>query len=134
MRLGEPAQMQAAINITPLGDVVLVLLIIFMVITPLLSASRVVQLPAARTAAQGSAARETLVLTVAADRSLWLQDKPLPAAQLPALLSGRAGERRLLIRADQALAMRDLRPILRQIKAAGLHQIAFAVTPRRTPR
>ena len=36
MRLGEPARMQAAINITPLVDVVLVLLIIFMVVVPLL--------------------------------------------------------------------------------------------------
>jgi len=34
MRLGEPAKMQAAINITPLVDVVLVLLIIFMVMAP----------------------------------------------------------------------------------------------------
>src|SRR6059036_3741926 len=45
MRLGEPAQMQAAINITPLVDVVLVLLIIFMVMAPQMSKGPDVDLP-----------------------------------------------------------------------------------------
>src|SRR2546428_14168969 len=45
MRLGEPARMQAAINITPLVDVVLVLLIIFMVMAPLMRKGSDVNLP-----------------------------------------------------------------------------------------
>jgi len=45
MRLGEPGKMQAAINITPLVDVVLVLLIIFMVITPMIVRGVSVDLP-----------------------------------------------------------------------------------------
>ena len=126
--------LRADINVTPLVDVVLVLLIIFMVITPLLRASHVVQLPAARTAARGSAVREPVVLTIAADRSLWLQDEPLPDGELAALLSAGAEKPSLLIRADSALSMRDLRPLLRKIKDAGLHQIAFAVAPKQGAR
>ena len=45
MRLGEPGKMQAAINITPLVDVVLVLLIIFMVIVPLLMQGYDIDIP-----------------------------------------------------------------------------------------
>src|SRR6266576_3962248 len=45
MRLGEPARMQAAINITPLVDVVLVLLIIFMVMAPQMRKGPDVNLP-----------------------------------------------------------------------------------------
>ena len=45
MRLGEPSRMQAAINITPLVDVVLVLLIIFMVMAPQMGKGPEVQLP-----------------------------------------------------------------------------------------
>jgi biopolymer transport protein ExbD len=124
--------LRADINVTPLVDVVLVLLIIFMVITPLLRASHALQLPAARAGLQSASAREPLVLSVAADGGLWLQDKPVPNAQLGAMLAARQARHdptALLIRADVSLSMRDLRPLLRQIKAAGLHQIAFAVAP-----
>jgi len=120
--------LRADINVTPLVDVVLVLLIIFMVITPLLHANRALQLPTARSAVAGSALGEPLVLSVGADRQLRLANEPLPDQQLTAALSARAPAQ-LLIRADSALSMRELRPLLRQIKAAGLHQIAFALTP-----
>ena len=122
--------MRADINVTPLVDVVLVLLIIFMVITPLLRASRALQLPAAQ-AGVASPASEPLVLSVTADHKLWLANEPLPEQQLVAALSGRQAQP-LLIRADAALSMRELRPLLRLIKTAGLHQIAFAVTPARS--
>src|SRR5947207_13509516 len=66
MRLGSPARMQAAINITPLVDVVLVLLIIFMVVVPLLMQGYDVDLP--RTSAQrvaAQAAESRLILSIA---------------------------------------------------------------------
>lgn len=121
--------LKAEINVTPLVDVVLVLLIIFMVITPLIRASHAVQLPAARTGAPGSAQLEPLVLTIAADQQLWLGHDVLSVSQLTAALSARRPRGNLLIKADSALSMRELRPVLAQIKGAGVHQIAFVVTP-----
>jgi biopolymer transport protein TolR len=129
-----PRALKADINVTPLVDVVLVLLIIFMVITPLIRQSHPVQLPAARAGAPASAKVESLVLTIGADQKLWLGDEALAVAQLGPALSARHGRAALLIKADSSLSMRELRPLLSQIKAAGLSQIAFAVAPKQGAR
>jgi biopolymer transport protein ExbD len=122
--------LRAEINVTPLVDVVLVLLIIFMVVTPLLTRGKPVQLPAAVTAVRGADSLESVVLTIAADKQLFLEARPVTHDQLAAELSARPN-RQLLIKADSSLSMRDLRPLLRRIKASGLAQIAFGVVPQR---
>lgn len=129
-----PRALKADINVTPLVDVVLVLLIIFMVITPLIRKSHALQLPAAQTSAPASSKVEPLVLTIGADQKLWLGEEALSVGQLGPALSARHGTAALLIKADVSLSMRELRPLLAQIKAAGLHQIAFAVAPAQGAR
>jgi biopolymer transport protein TolR len=122
--------LRAEINVTPLVDVVLVLLIIFMVITPLLTRGKAVQLPAASTAVRGSEPLEAIVLTITPDKQLWLETRAIAEANLAAELSARSAispGRQLLIKADASLSMRDLRPLLRRIKAAGLGQIVLGV-------
>ena len=117
MRLGEPTKMQAAINVTPLVDVVLVLLIIFMVVLPLLMQGYDVDIP--RTSAQSApaqAAESRLILSIApttcrilepptgeglpADCQVILANQKIPAAELPArvaeILSGQPTEKRVL--------------------------------------
>ena len=126
--------LKADINVTPLVDVVLVLLIIFMVITPLIRKSQALLLPAAQTGGPASSKGEPLVLSIGADHKLWLGEQALVAEQLGEALSSRGAKASLLIKADASLSMRELRPLLGQIKAAGLHQIAFAVTPMRGTR
>src|SRR5437660_12855917 len=83
MRLGEPTRMQAAINITPLVDVVLVLLIIFMVMAPQLRKGPDVNLP--RTTDQpdpAHAAERRLISSIApANRRV---HEPLAGQELPA--------------------------------------------------
>jgi len=122
--------LRAEINVTPLVDVVLVLLIIFMLVTPLLTRGKAVQLPAAKTAQRAAESLEAIVLTITSDKQLWLETRPIRAASLAAELSARrpSGARpQLLIKADSSLSMRELRPLLREVKAAGLEQIAFGV-------
>jgi biopolymer transport protein ExbD len=125
------ASLRAEINVTPLVDVVLVLLIIFMVVTPLLTRGKPVQLPAAVTAVRGSEALESIVLTIAADKQLFLEARPVTPDELATELSAHPS-RQLLIKADSSLSMRDLRPILRRVKTSGLAQIAFGVAPQRS--
>src|SRR5207248_9684860 len=75
MRLGEPARMQAAINITPLVDVVLVLLIIFMVMAPQMRKGPDVNLPnTAKPNSQGDERGRTLV-SIDESGGLWINDQ-----------------------------------------------------------
>src|SRR5260370_40391688 len=66
MRLGEPSKMQATINITPLVDVVLVLLIIFMVVAPLLREGSDVDLPRASDHTPQRDAKSQMLLSIGA--------------------------------------------------------------------
>src|SRR5512134_3285324 len=75
----------AEINIIPLVDVVLVLLLIFMLTAPMMYRGIDVNLP--RASAKPTAVEERLVLTVTKDRTLYLNDKPVPAATLDAQLA-----------------------------------------------
>src|SRR5260221_5339455 len=79
MRLGKPARMQAAINITPLVDVVLVLLIIFMVMAPQMRERPDVYLPyTTQPSSQDDEGGRILVSIDEAGR-LWINDQPVAA-------------------------------------------------------
>jgi biopolymer transport protein ExbD len=119
------SSLQSEINITPLVDVVLVLLIIFMVVTPLLMEGYDVSAPRASANTEAAQAEESqLILTVAptacsivepptgeglpADCRVALADQWIPAAELPAriaqTLGGRPVEKRVLyLAADDRL-------------------------------
>ena len=74
----------AEINITPLVDVVLVLLIIFMVTAPVLQSGIDVSVPKTRSVKEIT--QQRLVLTIDRDQNVFLGDKPVNLAQLPTLL------------------------------------------------
>src|SRR5207302_8378284 len=74
----------AEINIIPLVDVVLVLLLIFMLTAPMMYRGIDVNLP--RAAAKPTAVEERMVLTVTKDRALYLNEKRVPAGGLEGML------------------------------------------------
>src|SRR5260370_41981218 len=77
MRLGEPARMQAAINITPLVDVVLVLLIIFMVMAPQMREGPDVNMPNATTPNAHGDARSRIIFSIDATGHLSINHRPV---------------------------------------------------------
>src|SRR5215470_17107328 len=81
MRLGEPAKMQAAINITPLVDVVLVLLIIFMVMAPQMRKGPDVNLPNTTKPSQQGDERGRILVSIDDAGKLWINDQPVAAEQ-----------------------------------------------------
>jgi biopolymer transport protein ExbD len=125
-------KLMAEINVTPMVDVMLVLLVIFMVTAPLLVAGMPVELP--KTAAQPLAqSKKPVVVTLAADRSLSIRDEPVDAVSLvPRLAALRTsqGDAVVYVRADKKIAYGEVMELLSRIGASGYQRISLlAQTP-----
>ena len=128
MRLGEPARMQASINITPLVDVVLVLLIIFMVMAPQMHKGPDVHLPdTAKPRDQGDE-KDRILVSIDEAGGLWVNDKQVAAGQFgDALRAAVAAESdpKVVIRGDAKLNFRQVREAMVAIEAAGFHGVGL---------
>src|SRR5713226_5370990 len=106
MAVGPNQGIKNEINVTPLVDVVLVLLIIFMVVTPLLQRGKDVRLPkAAKTEKEHTGEADPLILSVTTDKKLYVErdayDEPSLAKRLHSEFEV-APNRRILLKGDQA--------------------------------
>ena len=128
MRLGEPARLQASINITPLVDVVLVLLIIFMVMAPQLRKGPEVDLPNTAKPAEQGDERGRILVTIAAAGGLWIDDQPVAADRLGAGVRAAAGsdpDPKVVIRADARLPFGEIRKAMFAIEQAGFRGVGL---------
>ena len=120
----------AEINVTPLVDVMLVLLIIFMVTAPLLVAGVPVDLPESRAGALDQQARP---VQIAMDESgaIFIDDQPVADGALPQRLASIAAEpappegRRIYLRADRALDYGRVMRVMGELNRAGLNRVAL---------
>src|SRR3989442_1645172 len=119
MRLGEPSKMQAAINITPLVDVVLVLLIIFMVMAPQMRKGPDVNLPnTAKPNDQGDE-RGKILVSVDETGGLWVDDKPVAAEYFGDAIRAAAGgqtDPKVVVKGDARLNFREVRQVMLAIE------------------
>ena len=123
----------AEINVTPMVDVMLVLLIIFMVTAPLLAAGVQVDLPESKAEAleQNQA---PVALTIDASGVLFIDDVPVAEGDLPERLRRiRAGSReeggpRIFLRADRGLDYGRVMMVMGEINRAGLRRVALVST------
>jgi len=120
------------INVTPFVDVMLVLLVIFMITAPLLTAGVPVELP--ETAAQPLAGQdEPLAVSIKADGSVYLQDSPIDLEQLgPRLraIAERNPELRVFVRGDRAIAYGRVMEVMGRLNEAGFNNIALVTQMR----
>jgi biopolymer transport protein ExbD len=126
---GGRGEIRSAINVTPLVDVVLVLLIIFMVVTPMLVRGKEVHLPEATAMDQREQA-DAIVVTMTAEKDLWLENKKVSRDALAEELAKEIAEgarRDVLVKADESVSVGDVRPVLQRLKRAGVKRFAFAV-------
>jgi biopolymer transport protein ExbD len=117
------------INVTPLVDVVLVLLIIFMVVTPMLQRGREVHLPKVKTSDE-SKKPDALIISVLPDHSVWVESTRVKTEQLREALTTSVREhpdRKLLIKGDEALQVRDVRAVIAVANQAGAKGVSLAV-------
>jgi len=118
------------INVTPMVDVMLVLLIIFMVTAPLLVAGVPVDLPESRAGALDQQAKP---VQIALDNQggIFIDDAAVTAAALPARLAAIAAEpappegRRIYLRADQGLDYGRVMRVMGELNRAGLNRVAL---------
>ncbi|MCL5263072.1 MAG: biopolymer transporter ExbD [Acidobacteria bacterium] len=118
------------INITPLVDVVLVLLIIFMLTAPVLQSGIQVKLPQTRTVHQITKAR--LVLTITRDQEVYLGDTPINLSQLPQLLHPAnvdPSTEVVYLRADERVPFGAFATVMDAVKQAGISNISIVTQP-----
>jgi len=117
----------AEINVTPMVDVMLVLLIVFMVAAPLLTVGIPVDTP--ETAANPlQDTGEPITVSVTADGTIYVQETPVEYENLTAHLEAIATagyDQRILIRGDKTRAFGDIARVMGRINAAGFRQIGL---------
>ena len=117
----------AEINVTPLVDVMLVLLIIFMVTAPLLTAGVPVELPDSR-ANPVDAEDEPLAISLDAAGRIFLGEEEVATADLPARLEAAAAQPSppsVLLRADRALDYGRVMAVMGELNRAGLNRVSL---------
>lgn len=117
------------INVTPLVDVVLVLLIIFMVIAPELEQGARVDLPASTTAEDAKHA-DPITVSLTADGRTFLEKTPVEAGELEAALAPlRAADpsRKVIVKGDSGAHYERMRALFRTMQAAGFTNVALVV-------
>ena len=121
----------ADINITPLVDVMLVLLIIFMVAAPMLVAGVPVELPSSQ-AAQLTPPAPPITLSVDGQGQLFLDQEPIAKANLSARLVELAAAdktRPIYVRGDKSLSYGIIAELMGQVGAAGFSRVALLTEP-----
>ncbi|SEH19082.1 Cell division and transport-associated protein TolR [Sphingopyxis sp. YR583] len=125
----------AEINVTPLVDVMLVLLIIFMITAPLLASAVPIDLPESRAKPVETEDQEPVQLSINGDDTLYIGEEVVPEAELPARLDAiaRANEgqdkpRQIMLRADKGLDYGRVMRVMGELNRAGLTRISLVTT------
>jgi len=119
----------AEINITPLVDVVLVLLLIFMLTAPVLQSGLEVAIPKTRSVNQLT--EERMVVTIDKDQNIFLQDKPVNLNELPTRLNLKSSDNKrvVYVRADERVPFGAFASVMDSIKLAGITNISIVTQP-----
>jgi biopolymer transport protein TolR len=118
------------INITPLVDVVLVLLIIFMVVTPMLQRGKDVRLPKSHTTDEENKEGDPIILSLTKDKTIYIESSAFTQAkvedELARILKATPG-RKILLKGDASLTVMDVRKAMDIARKAKAKSIALGV-------
>ena len=126
-----PSKPMAEINVTPLVDVMLVLLIIFMVTAPMLSMGIDVNLPRVKSKSV-DVTEEKLVLTISEAKEIFLNKTKLPLGELnsklEAIFSNRI-DREIFLRADKNVPYGFVVEVMSEVRKAGVDKLGMITEP-----
>ncbi|HEU4665492.1 biopolymer transport protein ExbD [Dokdonella fugitiva] len=131
MSTGSGGGPMAEINVTPLVDVMLVLLIIFMITAPLMSHKIRIDLPQANPNVQQENPPEPIDLAIKENGDLFWNDEPVTDAILQAQLrvaAQKSPQPELQIRADKPTQWQKIATVMAEAKAAGMVKLGFMTT------
>jgi biopolymer transport protein TolR len=131
MQTGGPGRAMSEINVTPMVDVMLVLLIIFMVTAPLIQAGVRVDLPQTR-AAPLDVKEDRVVLTLTREQRIYIGKTEIPRAQLKDKLVGNVKlkrDREIYLHADRSLPYGFVVDIMAVVKEAGVETLGMVTDP-----
>ena len=134
---GAQGGVKSDINVTPLVDVMLVLLIIMMLVAPLLQQGVAVRLPTATNYVDKPEVSGQTVIAIAPDKSVYLNAKPLRAEEelgtkVKDLLEGK-NEKIVLIKADEAVDYSAVMGAMDELRKAGIEDIGLIIDRKRAP-
>ena len=126
------------INVTPMVDVMLVLLIIFMVSAPLLTVGVPIDLPQTQASSLDQADKEPLAISVNTDGKVFLQntefklDELVP--KLQAISQARGGnDERIYVRGDKTVDYGTVMKVMGRLSAAGFRKVALVTEVEQSP-
>ena len=130
-KVSEDLDQMAEINVTPLVDVMLVLLIIFIITAPMLVQGLMVNLPKQDAPAITSKSEEPIILTLTSDQIILLGDEPVHLKLLPdrlgAMLAG--SPRPVYLKADESLPYGFVIRVLAVLDQVGVEQVGMVTQP-----
>ena len=129
-RSGHTSTALAEINITPLVDVVLVLLVIFMITAPVLQSGIQVAVPKTKTVKEIT--QQRTVVTIDKDQQVYLNDKPVNLNDLPTLLRSQSTDTTnqvIYLRADEKVAFGAFATVMDAVKQAGITNVSIVTQP-----
>ena len=130
MTAGGRGGVKSDINVTPLVDVVLVLLIIFMVVTPMLQRGKDVVLPKSRIIDKDPGSGDPVILSITSDKRVWLDKDAYDEAALEQRLREQIVEepnRPFLLKGDSRVTVGDVRRVMAIARKAGARGVRVAV-------
>ena len=117
------------ISVTALVDVMLVLLIIFMVVTPMLQRGKDVKLPIASKKEQAEKP-DPMIVSITPDKRIWLEKDPVTDEQLKTALANKLlaePAKPILVKGDQSLTFGDVRKVLKDAQEAKAKSVNLGV-------
>ncbi len=129
------APLNANINVTPLVDVCLVLLIIFMVVTPMLQKGIPVNLPVTEQPEKTPDTDKQLQISVKADGSVYLGPNVVRKDQVESALKEiqeRTPDREIAVKGDKLVKYGDVLDVLRACREVGFNDVGLIAQPKKT--
>jgi biopolymer transport protein TolR len=130
------AEVKSDINVTPLVDVCLVMLIIFMVVTPMLQKGVDVQLPQTNQPEKMPEGQKQLTISIKSDGHVFVEENWVPDENLEAKLAdihSQTPDKDVVIKGDRRLKYRQVRKLMQQVNEAGFSRVGVIAEKYQAP-